>query len=82
MTAPRIPRRSAYIPAGADQQGRLPRTGCFIQAGEAATDVGTEEPDFKREAFRSLLFWIAVALALIGFVAGTLYGVFDEFPGR
>lgn len=76
MTAPRIPRRpSAYIPAGADQQGRFARTGCFIQAAEAANDIGAEDdaPDFKRRAARALVFWMIVATLAVGAVAAVVF---------
>ena len=75
MTAPRIPRRSAYIPAGCDHQGRHERTGCFVQATEAANDIGTDDPpDFTAQANRHLAFWLAVAAALAGAVYLVLWG--------
>lgn len=75
MTAPRIPRRAAYIPAGADQQGRLPRTGCFIQAGEAATDLGAEDPpDFRRQARHALLRYLLLCVLVAGATALVIYG--------
>lgn len=73
MTAPRIPRRAAYIPAGCDQQGRHPETGCFV-AAEAATEVGSDEPDFRRSARRALVFWLLACCLTLGFVAGVIYG--------
>lgn len=77
MTAPRIPRRSAYIPAGCDQQGRHPETGCFV-AAEAATEVGSDEPNFRRSAWRALAFWLLACCLAVGFVAGVIYsGVVD-----
>jgi hypothetical protein len=68
MTATRIPRRrAAYIPAGCDQQGRLPHTSSFIQAAEAANDIGTEDlPDFTAKVNRALAFWIVATTAAIG----------------
>lgn len=76
MTAPRIPRRaSAYIPAGCNEQGRLPRTGCFIQAGEAATDLGADDSrDFKREARIALLRYLVLCVLLAGATALVIYG--------
>lgn len=75
MTAPRIPRRaSTYIPAGADQQGRHVRTGCFIQAAEAANDIGAEDaPDFRRRAMRALVFWLLLTALAVGLIAGTIW---------
>lgn len=72
MTAPRIPRR-AYIPAGCDQQGRHRETGRFV-AAEAATEVGADEPDFRRSAKRALVFWLLACCLAVGFVAGVIYG--------
>ena len=76
MTAPRIPRRpSAYIPAGADQQGRLQRTGCFIQAAEAANDIGAEDPpDFRRQARNALLRYLLLCVLVAGATALVIYG--------
>ena len=75
MTAPRIPRRAAYIPAGADQQGRLPRTGCFIQAGEAATDLGADDsPDFRRQARNALLRYLALCIVIVSATALVVFG--------
>ena len=75
MTAPRIPRRSAYIPAGADQQGRIARTGCFIQAAEAANDIGADDPpDFTAQVNRALAFWIVVTAAAVGAVGLFVWG--------
>jgi hypothetical protein len=75
MTAPRIPRRSsAYIPAGADQQGRL-RTGCFIQAAEAANDIGADEaPDFRRQARNALLRYLLVCIVIVAATAVVVFG--------
>lgn len=77
MTAPRIPRRpSAYIPAGADQQGRIARTGCFIQASEAANDlcVEADSPDFRREARRALLRYLVLCIAVVSATAMVIFG--------
>ncbi len=75
MTAPRTPRRSAYIPAGADQQGRMARTGCFVQSAEAATDIGADDaPDFTAQVNRALAFWIVVTAAAVGVVGLVLWG--------
>lgn len=78
MTAPRIPRRSAYIPAGADQQGRLRETGVFVQAAEAANDIGTEpdaeEPDFRRAAWRALVLYLAACVLVTAATAAVIFG--------
>lgn len=76
MSAPRIPRRGTYIPAGADQQGRLSRTGCFIQAAEAANDVGCEEdsPDFRRQARDALVRYLVLCVLVVGATALVIYG--------
>lgn len=75
MTAPRIPRRSTYIPAGADQQGRFARTGCFIQAGEAATDLGADDsPDFRRQARSALLRYLALCIVVVIATALVVFG--------
>jgi hypothetical protein len=76
MTAPRIPRRpAAYIPAGADQQGRLQRTGCFIQAAEAANDIGADDaPDFRRQARNALLRYLLVCIVIVAATAVVVFG--------
>lgn len=81
MTAPRIPRRAAYIPAGCDQQGRHPETGCFV-AAEAATEVGSDEPDFRRSARRALAFWLLACCFAVGFVAGVIFGGVVDTPTK
>lgn len=78
MTAPRIPRRSAYIPKGCDQQGRLHRTGCYIQAAEAANDIGTEpdagEPEYSRAAWRALVLYLVACVLVTAATAAVIFG--------
>lgn len=66
MTAPRMPRRAAYIPAGADQQGRLARTGCFMPAANDPRREEEDSPDFRREARNALVRYLVLCILIVG----------------
>lgn len=70
-------RRSAYIPAGTDHQGRRPRTGCFVQAAEAANDLCAEpdrDAEFRRSACSALVRYLLACAAAVGVTALVIFG--------
>jgi len=57
-----------HIPKGCDQQGRFP------EAAEAATEVGTEEPnfygkDYVLEELGALALWAVGIVVVVGTIA-------------